>query len=127
MSNIKVPIDRLKRMEKALKESGWEQPALGYDYVHADYRDEHVQAAEKRAEETLKRIDELIDVLGLRDEYPDVTTQAVRPWIGIGYEPYYETITAFGRHKFLADIHAAHEASTGAEALARIKSALGKK
>jgi len=127
MTSIKVSIDLLKRMEKALKESGWKQPMDGCDYMHSDYLDEHVQEAEKRARETLDRVDELIDILGLREEYADETTKIYRPWSPYGNMPYYETTTVRGVHRFLTDVHAAHEASTGAEALARIKSVLGKK
>jgi hypothetical protein len=86
-----------------------------------------VQKADKRASAALARVDELIDVLGLRDQYPDVTTQVYRPWNVGGLAPYYETVTTYGREQFLKDIHDAHQASEGAEALGRIRSVLGKK
>ena len=126
MTYIKVHHQRLQQMKDALKESGWDDLGGIGQLNHADYRDEHIQAVKAKAADTLDRVDELIDVLGLRDEYPDETTQIYRPWDPYGNGAYYETQTTYGRTRFLADIHAAHQATASNDALKRIRSVLGK-
>ncbi len=83
-------------------------------------------------------LDLIIDALGIRDAYPDVETSRTftdyryassRGYSGYynsSYEPYErtETLTDYGRHRFLADVKESRKAKKGAEALARLTAAL---
>lgn len=76
-------------------------------------------------------LDTVIDVLGLRDSYPDVVTQE-KYWVsGISYlyyksPGYYQEhkVTRYGRDKFLVDIKEAQGAIKSGKALKRIRKAL---
>ena len=70
---------------------------------------------EKTAAKSDAQIDNIIDALGMRDAYPNTIT---------GADSYGNTITAYGRNKFLADVQPAADAARGNEAAARLAAAL---
>ena len=119
------------------------------------YSDERAQKASDRADaahsakvaaelDARISLDLIVDGLGIRDAYPDVTTHETvtdfrpvyRPYArgydGYRYGGYSETetysyessTTDYGRDRFLADVKAATQSKAGSDAAARLAAAL---
>lgn len=95
------------------------------------------ESATKEAKtELATSVDAIIDGLGIRDSYPNITTTSTVKdyrYTNSGYYRYAPDVewydrkvstTTFGRDRFLADVTAAKASRAGVEAAARIAAAL---
>lgn len=130
-----TPESEVEEMRRLLAKSGWVRYGSIDTWTHYDHKDEHVLAAQSAADKSWREVgaeearaalaDMVIDVYGLRANYPDKTTtktgtrtvedpfyRALSYPYSYSYMPRYtyETYefeeTTPGRVKFLADLEA---------------------
>jgi len=120
--------DEKHTAKAALLKSGWRKERGGW--VHSDWNDEFVTAAEKRATartdsavtDRRAAVEAVMDLLDLRDQYPDKTETVVMMSYGSTHE---ETIiTSYGYEMLLRDLKLLRSVQQSDAALKRIRAAI---